>query len=611
MTPALRRSPWLGFLLMLFTFACGEPERPVPPPVDSKPLLTLQGELSVTPGHPVAGPVRLALAWYPGLLSEDEVSPALSQPRAIVMDGSASALTAPAAYRFEVHSPPPAEALMPLPQGFQGKGAIGLLLAYSDRNANARLDTIPPQGPPVDSVLGSSMTWTVSPAFLVIYVDSEQPAATGLHKGLNLVKLSQEQGHTVVPSSTPIPLALSGGPALDLFVCEAAWAGFTGEAPCGLDFGDGQAVGELSLSGSLGVHPGHLDVDLTVALLDEAVNDAVITLGGEPIPFDAASGHYQSSAVNPVVLTRPEGVELHVSARGLEVRRILRASGSFEILGSSRATSGAAYTARWSASRGAQAYNVSLEDSQTRTLGFAIGLSGTEHGFGTIEYSGAASLRVEAVSWLDDGRSGALELKRVLTLPLRFEPSEEEPPPGVLDVMGTVKVARYGAETNLLVTLGGLPIMDAQVMLGNTPLTFDPETFTYSLMEAYSGSMYDQGPVELVVRFHQQELRRTLVAPGAFTVLTPTLPASPRSGEPLHVSWQASASAQEYSVMVVAAGPGMIASASTSNLATTLEPMEYAGLATLYVQAVSFMEGELGGYIELRRENTVPMRFEP
>jgi len=515
MTPTLRRSPWLGLLLMLFTFACGEPERPVPPPVDSEPLITVERQLSLTPDHPVAGPVRLALAWYPGLFSEDEASPRLSQPRSIMTDGTASPITAPAPYRFEVHHRPPIEALMPLPEGFQGNGAIGLLLAYSDRNANARLDTIPPEGPPVDRVLGSSLVWTAAPAFLVVYVDSEQPAATGLRKGFNLVKLSEAQGYTVVPSSTPVPLALSGGPSLDLFVCEAAWAGFTGEAPCGLDFGSEQPVGELSLAGSFSVHSEMLEVDLTVALVDEAVNDAVITLGGEPIPFNAASGHYHSSVLNPALLTRPEGVELHVSARGLEVRRTLKASGRFELDGPSRATSGTAYTARWSASQGAQSYNVSLDAEEKGSLGFAIGLTGTEYAFGIIEYAGAATLRVEAVSWLEDGRSGALELKQVRTQSLLFVPTEELPPEGTLDVMGTVKVTRYGSETSL--------------------------------------------PV----------------------------------------------------IMVVSAGPGMIAADFTSNLATTLEPVEYEGLATLFVEAVAYSTSETGGYIELRRENTVPLRFEP
>ncbi len=274
--------------------------------------------------------MRLALAWYPGMLRENEAGMSLSQPKAIVTNGSASSVTAPASYRFEVLSPPPAEALLPLPDGFHGKGAMGLLLAYADGNANTRLDTIPPEGPPVDQVLGSSLEWTASPAFLIVYVDSEQPAATGLSKGFNLVKVTDAQSHAVVPASTPIPLALSGGPLLDLFVCEAAWNGSESQSPCGLDLGTGEPTGELSLAGTVSVYGGILKVDLTVALVGEPVDDAVITLGGERIPFVPESGHYEASSLDPALLTRAGGAELHVSARGQEVRRTLMASGGFE-----------------------------------------------------------------------------------------------------------------------------------------------------------------------------------------------------------------------------------------------------------------------------------------
>jgi hypothetical protein len=82
MTLTSRSGPWLGLSLILLTLACGGPEEPVPPPAAPKPLLTLEGQL--TSGHPVEGPVRLALAWYPGMLREDEAGLPLSQPRAIV-----------------------------------------------------------------------------------------------------------------------------------------------------------------------------------------------------------------------------------------------------------------------------------------------------------------------------------------------------------------------------------------------------------------------------------------------------------------------------------------------------------------------------------------------
>jgi len=605
-----RGSPLFGFFLFLFTFACGGSE-PVPPPIETKPLITLEGELTLAPEHSVAGPVHLALAWYPGVFPEGQAQ-ALSQPQAIVTGGHASPGSIPAAYRFNVFRPPPGEALRPLPAGFQGRGAMGVLLAYADGNANAKLDTIPSDGAPVDHVLGSSLVWTASPTFLIVYVDSEQPAETGLRKGFNLVQLAGRT-HAVVPSSTPIPLVLSGGPHLDLFVCEAVWMGIEGAAPCGLELEPGQSPEGLSVDGSVTVYAGLIQVELAVALEGEALEDAAVTLGGERIPFDPGSGRYHANSLDPALLSRTEGAELHVSARGQELRRGLTASSSFEIEGPYRATSGTPFTARWTASAGARFYNLSLDEGIAKNLGSALGVSGTEHTFGAIEHAGTAILRVEAVSWsADSERSGQIEIKVVRTLPMSFEPAGETPPEGALGMLGTVKVSRYGAETNLYVTRGRMPITDARVLLGSVELTADPDTGSYSLVEAIFGSMFDLGPVELRVISRGEELRRTLTAPAAFGVLSPTLPALPPSGAPLTVSWEASAGAQEYSVMIVGVGSGIIAAERTSALETTFSPLVHTGLATLYVESVTRVPaGDPGGDIELRRENTLPLRFEP
>lgn len=611
MSHTSRSGSLLSLSLLLLTFACGGPEEPIPPPTDNKPLFTLEGQLTLEDGHHVDGPVRLALAWYPGMFPEGEATP-LSQPQAIVPGDSASQNNVPGPYRFNVLSPPPAAALKPLPEGFHGRGAIGLLLAYADGNANARLDTIPIAGPPVDRVLGSSLMWTASPAFLLVYLDSEQPAETGLRKGFNLVKIIDAQTHAVVPPSTPIPLVLSGGPYLDLFVCEAAWNGTEGEAPCGLDLETEQPPEALSIAGIVSVYAHILKVDLTVALAGEAVNDAAITLGGESIPFDPASGHYRASSLDPALLTRLGGAELHISGRGQELRRNLTASGSFEPQGPYRAKSGTPFTVSWSASAGAHAYNVSLDEGVARNLGSAIGLGSTEHTFGAIEYTGTATLRVEAVSWLEDERSGRLEIKVVRTLPMFFEPTDEAPPEGTLDVLGTVQLSRYGAVTDLLVIRGGVPITDARVLLGGTEVPLDPDTGSYTLVEAIFGSMFDLGPVELRVISRGEELRRTLTAPAAFDVLSPTLPANLQSGAPVTVSWESSLRAQEYRVMIVAADAGILAMENTNSLETTLSSIMHSGLATLYVEALSFVPGsDVGVYIELRREKTLPLRFEP
>ena len=606
-----RGGPLLGLALLLLAVACTG-EEPLPPPTNNDPLTTLQGELRLDPEHPVDGPVRLALAWYPGTPPEGDALP-LSQPQALVNDGIAYPAQLPASYRFDVLSPPPAAALKPLPQGFVGRGAVGLLLAYADGNANARLDAIPAAGPRVDRVLGASLAWTAAPAFLLLYVDSAQPAATGLREGFNLVKLSEGGTQAVVPLSTPIPLVLSGGPFLDLLVCEAAWTGAEGEKPCGLELNPEQPAEQLSVSGTVTVSPGSAEVDLAVALDLATVEGAAVTLGGVSLPFDPASGHYRSGSLDPALLTRAEGAELHVSLHGQELRQHLTLPGSFALEGPSQARSGAPFTVRWTASDGAQAFNLSVDTDVRGNLASVSGVSGTSYTLDPIVHSGVALLRVEAVSWLGDEQSGRVELKVVRSQFLSFDSGDEQTPPeGELQVSGTVQVSRYGAETSLVVTRGGVPITDAKVLLNGADLTADPDSGRYTLVEAIFGTMFDRGPVELRVISGNEELERTLTAPGAFSVLEPTLPANPKSGAPFPVAWEASAGAQSYSVLVVAARPGLLASGTTGSLELIFSPVVHDGLATLFVRAVTVAPGsDVVGHIELQREQTVPLRFVP
>jgi hypothetical protein len=611
-----RTRPLLALALLLLTAACSGPgsEEPVPPPTDKDPLTTLHGQLLLASEHPVDGPVRLALAWYPGTPPDGEALP-LSQPRRLVNDGIAHPAQSPASVRFDVPSPPPAAALQPLPQGFVGRGALGLLLAYADGNANARLDTIPGTGPRVDRVLGSSWNWTASPAFLLLYVDSDQPAGTGLHQGFNLVKLTANGAQEVVPASTPIPLVLSGGPFLDLLVCEVAWTGAQGEKPCGLELDPEteDPAGQLSVSGSVTVSPDNAEVDLSVALDGATVEDAAVTLGGVDLLLDLASGHYRSGSLDPALFTRAQGAELRVSLRGQELRQRLTVPSGFALEALSPIQSGTPFTVRWSASDGAQAFNLSVDADGVGNLDSASGLTGTSYTVGPLAHSGIARLRVEAVNWLGDEHSGRLELKVVRTQSLSFEPREELPPPGDLQVTGSVVRGKYGVETDLVVTRGGVPIMDARLLLNDSELSIDPDTGHYLLVEGVFGSIFDNGPVQLRVLSHGEELQRTLTTPAPFKVLAPTLPANPRSGADLRVAWEASAGAQGYGVMVVAAvAPGILATGSTSQLELTFPSVVHEGLATLYVWAgTAAPDSDTQGHIELIFEQTVPLRFEP
>lgn len=379
-----------------------------------------------------------------------------------------------------------------------------------------------------------------------------------------------------------------------------------------LDPENEQPSEELSVSGSVTVSPGSAEVDLSVALDGASVEEATVSIGGTKLPFDAASGHYRSDSLSPELFTRTEGAELHVSARGQELRQPLFVPGSFELDAPTLVRSGMPLTVRWTASHGAQTFNVSVDAGSSGNLASASGLSGTSHTLEPMAYLGVALLRVEALSWLGDEHSGRVELKVVRSQFLSFEPGEQVPPPdGDLQVSGTVRVSRYGAETSLVVTRGGVPITDARVLLNGAGLSADPDSGHYTLVEGPFGSMFNLGPVELRVISGNEELERTLTAPGTFSVLQPSLPANPQSGAPLPVSWEASAGAQSFSVLVVAA-TGLLASETTEQLALTLPSMVHDGLATLYVRAVTIAPGsDEVGLIELQREQTVPLRFIP
>ncbi len=244
----MKRNAFIKSGLMLGMFlsavACGGPEpveNPNPNPVSEKPdnhneALTLEGQMAPAAGVSVKGPVRLAVAWYP-MMIEDSAGNAISKPGSITTTDVVAEGSFPASFHFSTSTPPPAEALVAVGQGTTAKAALGILLAYQDKNGNGKLDTIPTTGTPIDSVLGSSLSWFSDTSHLVIYVDSEQQLEPELKKGFNLLKVTGESSG-VVPLTTPISLTLSGGPLLDMFVCEGAWNSGEVAIPemCGLDF---------------------------------------------------------------------------------------------------------------------------------------------------------------------------------------------------------------------------------------------------------------------------------------------------------------------------------------------------------------------------------------
>ncbi|MGC4001576.1 MAG: hypothetical protein QM767_30595 [Anaeromyxobacter sp.] len=194
---------------------------------------SLSGQLRASEGGAAQGPLRLALAWYPGLLAAE--GEPISQPGHIATQDLAYEGALPQAYTFSLQGAPPASVLQAMPEGYTGEGAVGVLLAYRDGNDNGALDTIPADGSPVDHVVGASLDWAAAPAYLVAYLTEDQDPASGLEAGFNLIEISDAEDAAVVPFGTAVPLTIGeGGPLLDLFVCEAAWDGSSAEVPCGL-----------------------------------------------------------------------------------------------------------------------------------------------------------------------------------------------------------------------------------------------------------------------------------------------------------------------------------------------------------------------------------------
>src|SRR5687767_7935977 len=110
-----RRPSRLLPTLLAFATACGNP---VDPNYEGEPLVTLEGQMSLSQGATVEGPVRMALGWYPGMLADDSAAP-LSQPKSIVTEDVVYESSFPVSYRFHLYRPPPTDALVALGNGYQ------------------------------------------------------------------------------------------------------------------------------------------------------------------------------------------------------------------------------------------------------------------------------------------------------------------------------------------------------------------------------------------------------------------------------------------------------------------------------------------------------------
>ncbi|MCY1014185.1 hypothetical protein [Pyxidicoccus sp. MSG2] len=594
----------LSLLALLSLSAC-EPTEPGPiqtPPPAKAPEARLEGELMLTPGTELGGPVRLALAWYPTLLAGD--SGTMTRPAGIVTEDIAYSGGFPARYTFDVKHAPPAEALVQLGDGMQGKGAVGILLAYNDGNGNAALDTIPADGTPVDHVLGASLVWTRPPAFMVVYLDSAQAPATGLKQGFNLVRISDNLTSDVVPLTTPIPLALHDDPLLDAFVCEAAWDDTAEQAPCGLPGHEEPVEGVLSLTGGAVIDGNRLDVSLAVHRDEEAVTDAEVTVGDFVATYDAARGRYTLHLDDASAVVESGLVTLVARQGDAAVGRTVVVPSDFRVTWPTTPASyspGAEVQAAWSKSQGASDYSVRVvagdqvlasELTQKQSLKLA-----------TESYAGAAVLRIEAVD-----ASDGLVMRRVREVPIAFTPCDTVTDGSGLTADGYfLQYVRniFGEESSEVfadVKDDGVSVTDARVTLSGWDVPYVREVGGFQNGFVTLGGGVGLGDtVELRVMRQGEVLCRTLTLPGDFALDLKGASSRP-SGSPLSMNWTRSEGAVQYELWLGKTFHEPIYSASTNELEYTFEQIDYVGELNLRFSAVAHpAHNDTLGWMDVKR----------
>lgn len=405
------------------------------PAVDARyrgePLVTVRGQLTLPSGATVAdAPIRLALAWYPGLGGSAQSEP----PRSIVTEEIAYQGTFPVSYTFSIYTLPPADALGKMSEDWgAARAGVGALIAYQDQNGNGVLDTIPPGGTPVDTVLGSSLgrlSGGPPGGYAIVYLDGAAPpdSPPEIQQGFNLVDFAGG----VVPFSTSVPIDLTVAPELNILVCEEAWRGMEPEAnsciprPPEPQCCVTQVMPHLVVTGSLGIVTNASSVNLQVSDGTSAVSAAEVTVNGRSIPFVASKQMYSVFDSGNPFLRDADTNEIQVHADGLsDLTLAVPMPGKFQVTApafNAAISSGSTVTVTWTASAGAKSYRVTLFDAQFQEL-FDGHTTAETLTTPAITYQGNATLNVEAEVDTVTTPEGSFVVPYVNTgRPLRFVP---------------------------------------------------------------------------------------------------------------------------------------------------------------------------------------------
>lgn len=531
-------------LLLLGVLGCDS--RAVGRGYRGEPLFTVKGQLQ-TAGAPPAGPLRLALAWYP----EQERA---SAPRALVTQDVVYEGSFPLNYTFNLYSVPPAGVLRdyPGPGGTVTKAAFGVLLAYEDLNRNGQLDTTPPGAAPVDRVLGTSVgdTWNGAPApaptWLAYVEGTPGPDWVGFQPGY---ALWQRSG--VIPAESLVPVTLAPTNELNLFVCEEFISGATpvSELPCRLP-----PTGGVRVVGSLWTDEGVPGVSLLITDGARLVTDVSVEVNGVAVAFEARLGLFSAS---PLPVKAPGLNEVRVTPRGQPpIVFPLEVPGAFRLEAprdGDRVLAGSSLTARWTASARASFYQVDgyTLEAPSEALGEATFV--TE--FGQPERSQTVrgfsrdvlhQVRVIAFAprYLAYGRGGSV----VQAFVSQSAYVDVRPRDVGLWLEGTATIGTAEGQTGASVWVQAL---DGVELAPDALVTADGEALPFVESERLHGGgvlLTPERPVRLAVSRGGRRATFEVAMPGDFTVTR--VPPSHPAGQPLRLTWSASVGADSYQVLV-------------------------------------------------------------
>ncbi|HET6281326.1 MAG TPA: hypothetical protein VFH73_10175 [Polyangia bacterium] len=198
------------------------------------PLMTLHGTITVSPGTHVDGDLRLALAWYPGLLTNPGggATPTCDTSilLGVVAQGLAYRPNFPIDYALDITAAPPTSAQGQLDGGAGVNSALGALVAYLDENHNGVLDRCDGITCP-DRVLGASGSIALGGLpgaqidTFIAYADrTSGPGDTLAKPGFFLLKIARDflaPGSAILPlPGSPVDITLGDAPILKTMACD-------------------------------------------------------------------------------------------------------------------------------------------------------------------------------------------------------------------------------------------------------------------------------------------------------------------------------------------------------------------------------------------------------